>query len=97
MILVVEKTSAGLKKFGLVFDSSDLVLEVGMMSLADVDEIFFHFLSQYFIKMAPFLSNYKSYPYIKLAPLYPLVILSVCPYVIFSTVPCTDLLTSRRD
>lgn len=44
MILIVEKTSAGLKKFGLVFDSSDLVLEVGMMSLADVDEIFFHFL-----------------------------------------------------
>ena len=32
------------KEFGLVFDSSDLLLEVGMMPLTDVDEIFFHLL-----------------------------------------------------
>ena len=44
MILVVEETNAGIEKFGLVFDSSDLLLEVGMMPLTDVDEIFFHLL-----------------------------------------------------
>ena len=44
MIFVIEETNAGVKEFGLVFDSSDLVFEVGMMPLADVDEIFFHFL-----------------------------------------------------
>ena len=44
MIFVIEKTNAGVKKFGLVFDSSDLMFEVCMMPLADVDEIFFHLL-----------------------------------------------------
>ena len=44
MVLMIQETNAGVKKFGLVFDSSDLVFEVGMMPLGDIDEIFFHFL-----------------------------------------------------